>query len=483
MRRWAALAVLSASLLVVVMDLTILNIALPDLAADLRPSAEQQLWIIDVYSLVLAGLLVSMSALADRWGRKRMLLAGFVLFGAASALVLVADSPATVIAVRALLGMGGAMIMPTTLSLLRSVFTDPRERATALGVWASVAAVGAAAGPIVGGLLLEHFAWQAAFLVNVPCMVVALVAGVLILPEARDPSPGRWDLVATVLSIAAMVLLVWAIKHFAKERDLLDPAALVAFLAGVLLLVVFVRRCLRRPDPLLDVRLFRHRPFTAGVVAAFGSTAALAAALFLLAQWLQLVVGQSPLTAGVHLLPIAVGGVIASPLAPALAARVGARPVLAGGLVVGGAGLMMVPVSTRYAVVAVAMFLVGVGTGPLAVASAMIMAGTPPEKAGNAAAVEETAYDLGNVIGVAVLGSVAAILYRSGIAGPAAESLGAAIEIAEQTGQPALAARARDAFTAAMSVTSLIAGLVMLAVAAAVWALADRDLDITKQQH
>jgi DHA2 family multidrug resistance protein-like MFS transporter len=471
--KWASLTVLSVSLLVVVMDLTILTIALPDLAADLRPSAEQQLWIIDVYSLVLAGLLVSMSALGDRWGRKRMLLAGFVVFGAASALVLVARSPAAVVAVRALLGLGGAMIMPTTLSLLRSVFTDPRERATALGVWTAVAALGAAVGPIVGGLLLEHFAWPAAFLVNVPCMAVALVAGWIVLPEARDPDPGRWDLVATVLSIAGMVLLVWAIKHL----------AVLPFLAAIGLLGVFVRRCLRRPDPLLDVRLFRSRPFTAGVVAAFGSTAALAAALFLLAQWLQLVLGQSPLTAGVHLLPIAAGGLIASPLAPVLAARIGARPVLAGGLVVGGAGLLLVPVSTRYAVVAVAMFLVGAGTGALAIASAMIMAGTPPEKAGNAAAAEETAYDLGNVIGVAVLGSIAGLLYGADLDGAAGESLGAAIEIAAQTGQPALAEHARAAFTTAMADTSLIAGLVMLVVAAVVWGLADKDLDITRQQH
>ncbi|GIJ73155.1 MFS transporter [Virgisporangium ochraceum] len=476
-RRWGALAVLSASLLVVVMDLTILTIALPDLAADLRPSATQQLWIIDSYSLVLAGLLVTVSALADRWGRRRMLLAGFVVFGGASALVLVARSAEVVVAVRALLGVGGAMIMPTTLSLIRSVFTDPRERATALGVWSAVAALGAAVGPIVGGLLLEHSGWRAAFLVNVPCMVVALVAGALVLPEARDPRPGRWDLVGTALSIAGMVLVVWAVKHIG------DPAGVAAFVAGLALLGRFVLRCLRRTDPLLDVRLFRNRPFTAGVVAAFGSTAALAAALLLLAQWLQLVLGQSPLESGVHLLPVAAGGLVGSPLAPALAARIGARAVLAGGLAVGGAGLLLVPVSTRYPVVAVAMFLVGAGTGALAIASAMIMGGTPPERAGNAAAVEETAYDLGNVIGVAVLGSVAASLYRDGLgaAAPGAgESLGAAVEIAAQTGQPALAERARDAFVTAMADTSLVAGLIMLVVAVVVFTLVDRDLDPTR---
>ena len=205
-RRWASLGVLSASLLVVTMDLTILYVALPDLAADIRPTANQQLWIVDIYSLVLAGLLIPMSALADRWGRKLMLLAGFVVFGAASALILAADSPEQVIATRALLGVGGAMIMPTTLSLMRSVFTDADERATALGVWAAVSAMGAAVGPIVGGALLEHFSWHAAFLVNVPLMASAVVAGAVILPESRDPHPGRWDFVATVLSIVGMVL-------------------------------------------------------------------------------------------------------------------------------------------------------------------------------------------------------------------------------------------------------------------------------------
>src|SRR5690606_7109159 len=190
--------------LVIMMDITVLNVALPDLAAQLRPTANQQLWIVDAYSLALAGLLVPMSALADRWGRKRLLLTGFTVFGGVSLLVLAAASPAAVIAVRALLGAGGAMIMPTTLSMIRSVFTDPRERATALGVWAAVSSLGMAVGPIVGGVLLERFSWHAAFLVNVPLMVAALAAGLLLLPEVRAPNPGRWDVVATVLSVVGM---------------------------------------------------------------------------------------------------------------------------------------------------------------------------------------------------------------------------------------------------------------------------------------
>ncbi|HLU96891.1 MAG TPA: MFS transporter, partial [Thermobifida alba] len=480
-RRWACLAVLSASLLVVTMDMTILNVALPDLAAHLRPTADQQLWIIDVYSLVLAGLLVPMSALADRWGRKRLLLTGFAVFGGASLLVLAADSPAAVIAVRALLGAGGAMIMPTTLSMIRSVFTDPRERATALGVWAAVSSLGMAVGPIVGGLLLENFSWPAAFLVNVPLMVAGLVAGLVLLPEVRDPSPGRWDAVATVLSMAGMVALVWAIKHFAKEGAT-DPAAWAALLAALALLGWFTVRCLRRPDPLLDVRLFTRAPFTAGVVAALTSMFAMAAVLLLVVQWLQLVEGLSPLRSGIFLLPMAAAAALASVLAPALAVRIGASVVLAGGLAAAGVGFLALyaaPGPLSYPVVLVTLVLLGAGAGSLAIGSAIIMSGTPQAKAGNAAAIEETAYDLGGALGVAVLGSVASVVYRihldtAALTGPALdsgqvraaeESLGAALEIASRTGAAELAARARDAFTDSLTQTGLVGGLVMLAAA------------------
>ncbi|MFI8896361.1 MFS transporter [Streptomyces paradoxus] len=498
-RRWGSLAVLSASLLVVVMDMTILNVALPDMTAALAPSASQQLWIVDVYSLLLAGLLVAMSALGDRWGRKLLLLGGFAVFGGASVLVLAADSPAMVIAVRAALGVGGAMIMPTTLAILRTVFTDPAERATALGVWAATSSFGAAAGPIVGGLLLEHFSWRAAFLVNVPLMAVALVAGLLLLPESRDPSPGAWDVPATALSVAGMVALVWSIKRFAKE-GLDAPAAWAALLAAAVMLTRFVRRCLRRPKPLLDVRLFQRKPFTAGTVSALAVMFAMGALLLLVAQWLQLVEGHSPLQAGVHLLPIAAGAGVASFLAPALAPRIGARTVLAGGLAVTAAGFLALWATSGtlgYPVVALALTLLGAGTGSLAIASAIIMSGTPQAKAGNAAAIEETSYDLGNVLGVAVLGSAAAVVYRSHldaasldnqVVSPsqlttAQESLSGALDIAARTGAPELAARAQNAFSDSIATIGLLGGLAMLAAAAAVFLLVPKDLDITQPQH
>ncbi|MEV0383637.1 MFS transporter [Nonomuraea sp. NPDC050643] len=492
-RRWAGLAVLSASVLLVVMDMTVLNVALPAISEDLRPDSIELLWMVDAYALVLSGLLVTVSALGDRWGRKRMLLTGFGVFGAASLAVLAADSPLEVIAVRALLGVGGAMIMPSTLSMIRNLFTDPGERAKALGVWAAMAAVGAALGPIVAGFLLEHFSWHSAFLVNVPVMVVAIAAGLFLLPESRNPDPGRWDVLATVLSMAGMVALLYAVKNFGKY-GLADPGALVAAVVAVVALGWFVARCLSRPDPLLEIRLFRSAPFSAGVVTALTTSIAMAAVLLLLAQWMQLVQGYPPLETGLRLLPAAAAAIIASPLAPVLAARIGARTVLAGGLALTGLGFLLVylaPAPLGYGPVAGALVLIGAGNGSLAIASAAIMSGTPAAKSGSAAAIEETSYEIGGALGVAVLGSVAAAVYRGELAyaGPAAgvvrESLGGALGVAKELGPAAghLAAQARRAFTESLILTSGAGVALMLAGTLIVWFLTPRVLDVTAQHH
>lgn len=497
-RRWSALAVLSMALTVIAVDMTILNVALPHIAADLAPTATQQLWIVDVYSLILAGLLVPMSALADRFGRKRMLLAGFAVFGGVSLAVLLVHTPAALIALRALLGVGGAMVMPTTLSMLRVIFTDPKERATALGVWAAVSAVGMAVGPVVGGLLLEHISWHSAFLVNVPLMAVAVVAGLLILPEYRSPHPPPFDLAATLASIVGMVGLVWSIKHFA-EKGFDDPTAWAVLTAAGLVLAWFVRRCLRSPAPILDLGLFRRAPFTGGILAALASMFAMGALLLLVAQWLQLVQGRSPLQAGVALLPAAIAMMVVSPVAPALAQRLGARNVLGGGLAVAGIGFLIIvlaPEPLSYPWVAVALALLGGGGSSLAVGSAIIMAGTPQEKAGNAAALEETSYELGSVLGVAVLGSVASASYGAHLAEGSAltglgaeqahaarESLAGAMEIAAQTGSAELAARAGDAFVDSLTRTGLVGFVVMLVAATVATVLIPRDLTITGREH
>jgi len=489
-RRWTALAVLSLALLTVVMDMTVLNVALPSISAELRPSATAQLWMVDAYSLVLAGLLVTMGALADRWGRRRLLLAGFAVFGLASLLVLWASSPAAVIALRALLGLGGAMIMPSTLSMLRVIFTDLRERTLALGIWAAVSAAGAAIGPIVGGLLLEAFSWHAAFLVNVPPMVLAFVATCLLLPESRLRNPGGWDLPASLLSIGGMVALVWSIKEFGKRYvadGLANPPAWLALAAAVVLLTWFVRRCLVRDDPLLDVRLFTRPQLTAGALAALFSMVAMGGGLLLLAQWLQLVQGHSALQAGIRLLPFAAGAVVTSVLARWLADLLGPRLVVMLGLWLPALGMGLLwaaPDPLGYPWVAAAMALQGAGAGSLTIASAMIMGGSPQKRAGNAAAIEETAYDLGNVFGVALLGTLAAVVFsdRLGPAVPGADdSLAAALEIARDTGSPQLAQQAMTAFTESVSRVGLF-GAVLLALAGiAVYALTPRDLDIDVQ--
>lgn len=485
-RRWAGLAVLSASLLLVVMDVTILNVALPAIAADLRPDAVSLLWMVDIYPLVVSGLLVAVTALGDRWGRKRMLLAGFALFGLASAAVLWVDSTAGVIAVRALLGVGGAMIMPSTLSMIRTLFTDPAERATALGLWAAMAAVGGALGPILGGALLEHFSWHAAFLVNVPVMVAALIGGILWLPEFRVAEPGRWDVAGTVLSMVGMVAMVFAIKHVGADGPF-APTTLVAAAVAVSALGWFVHRCLypRGWQPVLEVRLFRSGPFSAGAMTALVAELAMAAMMLVVAQWAQLVAGYGPLETGLRLLPIAIAAAIASPLAPMLAARIGQRPVLVGGLVITGVGFLLFGVAPpAYPWFATALALIGLGMGALAIASAIMMSSVPNEKAGSAAAIEETGYELGAALGVAVLGSVAAAVYSGALhldglglepaaAATARESIGGAIDVAGPGSE--LGQRARDAFVVALEAVGYAGGAVMLAAAGVVWMLT-RDL-------
>ncbi|GAB2562537.1 MFS transporter [Leucobacter ruminantium] len=498
-RRWAALSVLTASLLVIMMDMTILNIALPEMAAELHPTSDQQLWIIDVYSLVLAGLLVSFAAIADRWGRKRMLMLGYSIFGLASLLVLFTTSAEGVIAIRALLGIGGAMIMPITLSLIRVIFADPKERATALSIWAAVSGLGAAVGPLIGGALLEHFSWHAAFLINVPLMVAGVIAGILILPESRVASPGRWDALSALLSLAGMTLVVWAIKTFGKHASFLVPEALVAFAAGAALLAWFVVRCVRSEAPLLELRLFRSREFSAGIAAALGSMFAMAAAMLLIAQWMQLVDGASPLEAGVRLIPLAIASALASLAAPPLARLIGARAVLAGGIALAGAGMLLIalqPGELANLTVIGALTLIGAGTGSLAIGSAMIMHGSPEEKAGNAGALEETSYELGAVLGVAILGSISALIYRAelvgsglldaldpGLAVQAEDSLGAAVAIAGELRLPELAHEAGTAFTHSLQATGVAGGLIMLAVAVLVFVTAPKGTDISQASH
>ncbi|KQT92086.1 MFS transporter [Marmoricola sp. Leaf446] len=480
-RRWAGLAVLAASLLVVVMDMTVLNVALPALAAETGASALQQLWIVDAYPLVLAGLLVPVTALADRVGRKRMLLTGFAIFAVASTVVLWVDTAGTVIALRVALGLGGAMIMPSTLSLIRTLFPDPQERAYALGLWAAMASLGAAVGPVVGGALLEVWSWHAAFLVNVPLMLVAIAAGLWLLPESRSERPGRIDLPGVVLTVGGMVALVYGVKELGKVG--LGPVPVGGVLLGALLLTVFVRRSLGQTDPMLAVSLFRLPLFRAGVVAALASSITMMALLFVGSQWLQLVQGWGPLLAGVALLPLAVSGLVASPLAPAIASRFGARRAVVLGLLLLAAGplvLFLTPRPMPYLWVAVALTLVGLGTGALALASALIVGSAPQHQVGSAAAVEEICYELGAVLSISVLGGLTAALYRGGLPGSASADARESLALALDT---PVAAAAQAAYTDAFAWVGLAGALLMLVAAWLVHRLLPADLDLAELEH
>lgn len=497
-QRWMALIVLAVSLFVIVMDMTILIMALPDVIQDIKPTASQQLWIVDIYSLVLAGFIIPMSIFADKWGRKKVLLVGFSLFGLTSLLIVFSKGPEYVIAVRFVLGFAGAMIMPTTLSMIRTVFTNAKERATALAVWAMVSGLGAVLGPIIGGLLLERFSWQSTFLINVPVATFAVVASLFLLPEIKVKT-GNWDFLGTMLSITGMIGLVWSIKEISTE-GLADTTAWIIGLAAVMILTIFVIRNARSSMPMLDVRLFNSRGFSSGMLAAFLTMFSMSAVILLVSQWLQTIEALSPLSAGVHLLPMAGGALIFAPLAPKLATRFGPKLILPLGIAIAGIGFLVIYFSgnqVEYSTLFIALLLIGSGTGALAIATSMIMLVTPVEKAGNASAMEEVMYDLGNVFGLAILGSLAASFYRSnlnidqfipvGLEGELAkvsnESIAGALEVANMLGITELAEISTVAFNDSFITTSLIAGLILIASAIVIYLMIPKSLNITEEEN
>ncbi|MBZ4016602.1 MFS transporter [Streptomyces purpurogeneiscleroticus] len=483
--RWLALAVLVLAVLLVGVDATVLGLAAPYLSEDLRPSGTQLLWIGDVYSFVIAGLLVSMGSLGDRIGRKKLLLTGSVTFGAMSALAAYATTPEMMIAARALQGVAGATLMPSTLALIRNLFHDPRERSLAVGIWGAAASAGTAVGPVLGGFLLGHFWWGSVFLINLPVMVVLVAVGIKVLPESRNPQPGPWDLTSVGLSLVGMVGVVYAIKEAAAHG--VGAGVAVAGVIGVAALVGFVRRQLRLPAPLLDMKLFSNRGFSGAVLADLLTILGLAGLLFFLSQFLQMVQGRSPLNAGLVELPAAVGAMGAGLAAGPVARRLSVRAVVSGGLVLVGLGLgacAWVTADTATPVLGTILFVVGVGAGfSFTITADVILSSVPKEQAGAASAVSETAYELGSALGIALLGSVVTGVYRNFTApegvpadavGAARESLGGAVETAgdlpHRTGEQLLYA-AQRAFTDGMEAAAVAGGVISLAAAAAAWIL------------
>jgi DHA2 family multidrug resistance protein-like MFS transporter len=478
-RGWLALVVLMLPVLLVSVDNTVLSFALPEIALDLQPTSIQQLWIIDAYPLVLAGLLVTMGTLGDRFGRRRMLLIGATGFAAVSALAAFAPSAELLILGRALMGVFGAMLMPSTLSLLRAIFTDRNQRRLAIAVWASMFSAGAALGPIVGGLLLEHFAWGSVFLLAVPVLIPLVVFAPLLVPESRDPKPGRIDPLSILLSMATMVPIVYAIKELAVHGPTTAVAALVVI--GVAAGVLFVRRQLRASSPMLDMRLFRRGTFSGALVVNLLSVMALVGFLYFVAQHLQLIVGLSPLQAGLALVPGLLAMIIAGLAVVPIAARMSARIVVPAALAFSVAGYVAIALSTDAQALGVlvgAFVSLGIGIGMAeTVSNELILSSAPPHKAGAASAVSETAYELGAVLGTSVLGGLLTALYRSNLvlpdglptaAGDAARETLAGAVAAADTLDPAmgdaLRAAAGHAFDAGVGATSLIgAGLVVVA--------------------
>ena len=445
-------------------DATVLALAVPALTAALSPSAEQVLWIGDVYSFALAGLLVTMGGVADRIGRRRLLVIGSTAFGAASVLAGFAPSAGWLVAARALLGVAGATLMPSTLSIIRNLF-DGRERTTAIAIWSAAAAGGAAVGPLVGGLLLEHFWWGSVFLINVPVVLLVAVGALLLVPESRDPRPGSFDLLGALLSLAGIVPLVHAVKQIAGHG--VSEQAVLAAAVGVAALVLFVRRQRRLASPLIDVTLFARPAFAGSIVSNLVSVFAFSGLLFFFSQYLQLVRGYSPLEAGLRELPITLASIAVIAVAARAARRFGHGRVIGAGLLLSSAGMLGLAAAegaASYGWLAGALALVGLGVGfSFTLSTDAVLSSVPRERAGSASAVSETAYELGVALGIAVLGSLLSVLYRRGLPGaePAVrESLASAVGSA----QGAALEAATTSFVHAMQTTSVVAA-VLLAVA------------------
>jgi DHA2 family multidrug resistance protein-like MFS transporter len=480
-REWLGLAVLALPTLLVSIDVFVLLLALPQLSADLRATSTEQLWITDVYGFLLAGFLVTMGTLGDRIGRRRLLLIGAAAFGLASVLAACSTSPAMLIAARAVLGIAGATLSPSTLALIGNMFRDPRQRGVAISIWMACFMAGAALGPVVGGLTLERFWWGAVFLLGVPAMVLLLVLGPLLLPEYRDAGAGRLDLPSVALSLLAILPAVYGLKEFARNGWAPLPAAAVA--VGAAFGVAFALRQRRLADPLFDLRLLGNRSFSAAMSTMTLWTTLTGACMLFVTQYVQLVRGLSPVPAGLCMVPAAAAMVASSLLAPVLARRVRPAYVMGTGTAIGVVGLLMIAQAgpSALAAVVVGWTLINLGSGPIVVLSVDLVIGSvPPTKAGAAAGLNETGSQFGFALGIAALGSLLTAVYRGrvgdtlpdGIPVAAARSArdtlaGATAAAHDLSGPPAAAVltAARRAFTDGMHVTTVTSAVLLALVA------------------
>jgi MFS transporter, DHA2 family, multidrug resistance protein len=483
-REWIGLAVLALACLLYAMDLTVLHLAVPALSADLQPSSAELLWITDIYGFMVAGFLVTMGTLGDRIGRRRLLLLGATAFGVVSVLAALSKTPEQLIASRALLGIAGATLAPSTLSLIFSMFPDPGQRSTAIGIWITSFSAGGAIGPVLGGVLLEHYWWGSVFLLAVPVMALLLALGPRVLPEYRDPEAGRLDLVSAAMSLVAVLAVVFGLKLTAQDG--FGPLASAAILLGLVVGLVFARRQVTLDDPMIDLRLFRSTPFNASLATnLLGIFIAVGYFLFV-AQYLQLVLGLSPLEAGLWSLPSATGFIVGSNLAPRILRRVRPAPVIGAGLAMAAIGLAALTQvggshGADLAILASASLVISLGLAPVFTATTdLIVSSAPPERAGAASGISETGAELGGALGIAILGSIGVAVYRGAladalpeglpaqVAAAARDTLGGAVGVAAQLPAElgvAVLAAARDAFVQGLQLTAGLSAVVAVAVA------------------
>lgn len=472
-REWIGLAVIALPCLLYSMDLTVLILAVPHLVADLNPSATQLLWIVDIYGFMIAGALITMGTLGDRIGRRRLLLIGAAAFGLVSILAAFSVSAEMLIAARALLGLSAATLAPSTLSLIRNMFLDPKQRSFAIGVWVASFSAGGAVGPLLGGLMLEHFWWGSVFLLNAPVMLLLLVLGPILLPEFRDPHAGRLDFLSAALSLVAVLAVIFGIKRIAELG--VDWPQLAAIVGGLAVGTLFVWRQRRLKDPVFDVSLFRQRAFSGAltinilaIFVAFGS-------FLYVAQYLQLVLGLGPLEAGLWTAPSGLVFAAGSMLAPQLLKWIARVHVIVGSLALSAIGFVLltqVTASDQHALFMTGFLLFCLGMAPVGTLTTdLVMGSVPPERAGAASGISETSFEFGGAIGIAVLGSILNALYRVGMGGDgpggeiAAESLADAVGVAGEVGGEAGAAiltAARDAFIRSINLTAAICAAISL---------------------
>jgi MFS transporter, DHA2 family, multidrug resistance protein len=491
-REWIGLAVLAFPCFLLAVDFTVLHLAVPKITADLAPSSAQLLWIVDIYGFFIASSLITMGTLGDRIGRRRLLMFGGAAFGAASAVAAFAGTASTLIVTRALLGVAGATLMPSTMALIRNMFHDPDQRRVAIAVWINCFVVGGAIGPLLGGVMLEHFWWGSVFLLNVPVMIALLALAPILLPEFKDPDAGRLDILSAALSLLGILSVIYGIKRMAQDG--VGTVALVSIVLGAVLGTVFVIRQRRLTHPLIDLELFKVPAFSAAVGTQLIATITFGGLYLLVSQYLQLVVGLSPLHAGMALLPATVAGTFGTIAAPLLVRRIAVGYVMPAGMILSAVGMALIAMmnaSSGIGLLVAAYIVMSFGVNvAMTLTTDTIMGVAPPERAGAASGISETAAELGAALGIALLGSISTAYYRSamgegmpsmiptGVAVDARATIGGAVVSAATLGGERgaeLAQVAREAFTRSLSIVAVIsAALVVITSAVTIRVLSSR---------